>query len=388
MNVSSNHSYESYCKKWYESDSEVTINVKLTAVGLVSLFGLMANIFVITLAVKYTVRKNLHHLIIGMAVSDTLIILIVPFFYAQRITDFKTSLFPQGSLGGFLCKVTAYLYNVSYTQSLLSLMIISVERYRATGITLKRSRPYTLRHRMVVVGCSWFVPMILFAHTLYYAKLYEAKTPGVYLCKNTLTGAVPAWFFLLQPVLIIVSFLIIFTLSILTIKRLAQPHAEIRASLNERHRQKRTQRIRATIRMVLLSLLLYSCCWLPYYIYYFLLVLHKIFKGEMEVIDATAVCIDMSSLSFMAFYFLPLVNSCFSPCVYVIFLKDFRKVTLRLLCRRNTSQYSQTIKYEQRSRTGTFGTSVPNISNDSKSGDRKERNSNEIKAGYHRDSAI
>lgn len=374
-----------YCKLWTKKDSEVATSIKQAALGFVGIYGIMANLFVITLAVKYTVRKNLHHMIIGMAVSDSLLILMQPFFYIQRLSDFTLTLFPEGVAGVFLCKVTAFLYNVSYSQSLLSLMIISVERYRATGITLKRSRPYTMKQRMITVGCSWFIPMALFANTLYHATIVE-QIPGVFLCKNILN--VPEWFFLIQPVLIIVSFIVIFTLSILTILRLSKPHAGIRASLNERHRIKRTQRVRATIRMVLSSLLLYTVCWLPYYIYSLLLVLHKLLaKYDVTVIDLT-ICVDLPSFSFLAFYFLPLVNSSFSPCMYLIFLTDFRKGMMIFLGRKNANGHSKTLKNTQRPRAGTNGTSLFNISSDSKVSEKKERNSNEIKTGYHVDTNV
>ena len=40
---------------------------------ILATFSIFGNIFVVILAVKYTVRKNLHHLIINMAVADLLL---------------------------------------------------------------------------------------------------------------------------------------------------------------------------------------------------------------------------------------------------------------------------------------------------------------------------
>jgi len=371
----------SYCSLWYKKDSDVVTSIKQAALGFVGIYGIMANLFVIILAVKYTARKNLHHLIIGMAISDTILIFMQPFFYIQRLSGFTLTLYPHGTTGIVVCKITAFLYNVLYSQSLLSLMIIGIKRYRATGITLRRSRPYTMKQRMMTIGCSWFIPMALFGNTLYHATMVEEQ-PGVYLCKNTLQ--VPDWFMIIQPVLIILTFIVIFTLSVLTIQRLSQPHAGIRASLNERHRIKRTQRIRATVRMVLSSLLLYTVCWLPYYIYALLLVLdHLLAQYDVLIIDMS-ICVDFSSFSFLAFYFLPLVNSSFSPCMYLIFLPDFRNGARIFLGRKNASGYNNTMKGSQRPR----GTSLFNISSESKISERKERNPNEIKTGYHADTNV
>jgi len=64
----SNSTWE-YCK-YFVPDSDTTRTVKVIASTLLSACGIFGNIFVIVLATKYTVRKNLHHLIINMAVSD------------------------------------------------------------------------------------------------------------------------------------------------------------------------------------------------------------------------------------------------------------------------------------------------------------------------------
>ncbi|KXJ06698.1 hypothetical protein AC249_AIPGENE24618 [Exaiptasia diaphana] len=74
-NNATNNSSGYYCK-YDEPDTQLEYNAKRIALILLMTLGLAGNIFVIVLAVKYTVRKNLHHLIINMAVSDTLYILI------------------------------------------------------------------------------------------------------------------------------------------------------------------------------------------------------------------------------------------------------------------------------------------------------------------------
>ncbi|KAK3752667.1 hypothetical protein QZH41_006486 [Actinostola sp. cb2023] len=55
--------------------SEISLTLKVMAILLVGGFGVLNNIFVIVLAVKYTVWKNLHYLIINMAVADSLVVL-------------------------------------------------------------------------------------------------------------------------------------------------------------------------------------------------------------------------------------------------------------------------------------------------------------------------
>ncbi|KXJ08028.1 hypothetical protein AC249_AIPGENE28355 [Exaiptasia diaphana] len=71
-----NNSSRYYCKYW-GPDTQLEFYAKRIAVILLMTLGLAGNIFVIVLAMKYTVRKNLHHLIINMAVSDSLFIVMI-----------------------------------------------------------------------------------------------------------------------------------------------------------------------------------------------------------------------------------------------------------------------------------------------------------------------
>ncbi|KXJ28683.1 hypothetical protein AC249_AIPGENE19422 [Exaiptasia diaphana] len=74
-----------YCK-FREPDTDAEKIAKQTAFVLLIVLGISFNIFVIILAAKFTVRKNLHHLIINMAVSDALYYL----FMSQEDTLPKT----------------------------------------------------------------------------------------------------------------------------------------------------------------------------------------------------------------------------------------------------------------------------------------------------------
>jgi len=72
----------------------------------------------------------------------------------------------------------------------------------------------------------------------------------------------------------------------------------------------------------------FSICWCPAIFLVFVIVLEDFSK--LSVISQ---CIDLLSLYYIMIDFLPAVNSCFSPFIYIIFLSDFRKATKRVLCR-------------------------------------------------------
>ena len=87
----------------------------------------------------------------------------------------------------------------------------------------------------------------------------------------------------------------------------------------------------SAMRMVLCSLLLYSCCYLPYFV-------SKLFDFlRLNGIYYSRLYIDWTMLDYML-KFLPLANSCFSPCIYIAFLSDFRQAAKRLFCERTTNR--------------------------------------------------
>ena len=55
-------------------DSDLSRDLKMFSIFFVGACGIFGNIFIIVLAIKYTVRRNLHHLIINMAIADILVV--------------------------------------------------------------------------------------------------------------------------------------------------------------------------------------------------------------------------------------------------------------------------------------------------------------------------
>ena len=115
-NNATNNSSGYYCK-YGEPDTQLEFYTKRIVVILLMTLGLAGNIFVIILAMKYTVRKNLHHLIINMAVSDSLFILIILTRLIEWLSDNKLVLkYPGGILGDILCK-TSIFFTMSHIES-------------------------------------------------------------------------------------------------------------------------------------------------------------------------------------------------------------------------------------------------------------------------------
>ncbi|KXJ22972.1 Alpha-2Db adrenergic receptor [Exaiptasia diaphana] len=118
---------------------------------------------------------------------------------------------------------------------------------------------------------------------------------------------------------------------IVTVRRLSRRQA-IEAHMSEDQQKMRAQRTRAAVRMVVVSALLYILCWLPSF---FLKSAHAFRNKRGSKIIPYAYRADPSCGLFFIIFpltFLPIVNSCFSPFIYIIFLRDFREAAKKVLC--------------------------------------------------------
>ncbi|KXJ23247.1 Allatostatin-A receptor [Exaiptasia diaphana] len=246
-NNATNNSPGYYCK-YDEPDTQLEYNAKRIAVIILITLGLTGNIFVIVLALKYTVRKNWHNLIINMAVSDTLYILLNLIMDIPWLSEGKLLIkYPDGILGDISCKTKRFLLQVSYRVSLVTLLIISIERFRATRRTLQRSHAYTFRQQIAVIGICWLIPMALEAHW-WHNSILNSETGRCVLLWSKLRMC----FTIISSFVNLISIIVIFVLSISTIRRLSRPRA-IHAHLNQQQRKARARRTQAAIRMVLAS---------------------------------------------------------------------------------------------------------------------------------------
>ena len=328
MNAS-NSTYDSFCsiKESYESLVEV---VFLTVAFLLVTFGISANIFVVVLAARYTARKNLHHLIVNMAMADLLMVITsssmwFPYLFSYNILE-KVEL----TVATYVCKAVSLIGSSSVLASLLTLLIISVERFRVTRLTVQRSRPYTLKRRIVVLSCSWLFPLVIIGYRSYTARVQS--TGHTLLCDYE--DGNRSLFYLLYYIFALIILFVSITLNILTLRRLTKPRA-IESSLSEAERQARVRRTAKVVKMVMSSLILYALCYIPFYL------LNVTIYIDATIFGTNYNCLEWKIMYFVLPFFLPLCNSCFSPCMYIIFLSDFREAASRLVCRRTVSRLAK-----------------------------------------------
>lgn len=286
-------------------------------------FGILNNVFIIVLALKYTTKKNLHHLILNMAVADALLVLAILVLEVPFLVDRFIWAEIKVISGDITCQILSFFVSSLILVSNTTLAIITIERFRASRLTVRIAQPYTLKQRLAIVGCSWVISGVLAAHDTPYRAIEESLTDA-YACKGS--SNVPLGLVVLVYTILFIAFCGIVILTLVTLRRLSH-RQEIEANIPEAQRKTRAKRISAALKMVLSSLFLYSFCYSPFFVWD----LVKVF-GKSAVGENLLHCYDFYIFGFLI-GFLPLVNSCFGPFIHLIFLSDFRDAAKIIICR-------------------------------------------------------
>ncbi|XP_028515687.1 bombesin receptor subtype-3-like [Exaiptasia diaphana] len=284
-----------------------------------------------------------------MAVSDTLFLFSSLLENIPWLSNNIWRIYHNGLLGIIECKIVRFIWNTSVRVTLITLLIISVERFRATRQTLQKQRPYTRKQRMIVLGLCWLVPMP-FAAFFIYAELPCINQPA----RKSLVPGI--W---IHELLVVMCCCVIFALGILTTKRLSKLQP-IDAHLAQAQRKARVRRTQAAVRMVITSVSLHSCCTLPLLIFNVFYYVKFVFPS-VEIIDFST-CKDWKSISFIMYTFLLVVNSCFSPLIYIVFLPDFKEAAKKVLFRGRETQNQTNETQLSCSQLQTVGRSGQNLS--------------------------
>lgn len=297
---------------------------KLVFAVLLGVIGVLGNTFIIFIAGKHTVRKNLHHLIINLSLADIFLIVITETVLFRRMYTVEYESSPS-LLTKVLCPTMTFLRDGLFLVVIFTLLIVSIERFRAVGQTLRIMQQYTLKRRVGIVVLVWVLAMgfSAFPFQTHAVETIENMSRCTYL-KERLTALLFAVYF----VIVATSHALIDILSFLTLKRLSKAH-QIEMNLSEEQRKARAKRIRRVVKMVIASQALFGCSYLPLsaIAVWGLITLDK-YKYISYVVDTQC-----STLNFVWEFVLPLINSSASPYIYLYFLSDFREAAKNWLAR-------------------------------------------------------
>ncbi|XP_009581551.1 PREDICTED: somatostatin receptor type 1-like [Fulmarus glacialis] len=260
-------------------------------------------IYVILRYAKMKTATNIY--ILNLAIADELLMLSVPFLVTSTLLHH----WPFGSL---LCRLVLSVDAINMFTSIYCLTVLSVDRYIAVVHPIKaaRYRRPTVA-KMVNLGV-WvlsiliILPIIIFSNT-------AANSDGTVACNMLMPEPTQRWLvvfvvytFLMGFLLPVVAICLCYILIIAKMRMVA-----LKAGWQQRKRSER----KITL-MVMMVVMVFVICWMPFYIV-------QLVNVFVEQDDAT-----ISQLSVILGY----ANSCANPILYGFLSDNFKRSFQRLLC--------------------------------------------------------
>lgn len=290
------------------------------ALSIISFLAFTGNLLVIITFIKtQNLKTSSNYYIVNMAVSDLVcVVLNWPLYATEGMLKPGGSLITDPTLATFFCKLGIYSRAVSYVVSILSMVLIVVERYIAIAFPL-RALNITTRIRTIFLLLSWFLPLLGVIPYFVHAKIIAIERQT--FCRNIMSNLALKIYHFLSFILFYCVPLIL----ILVLYPVIMKHLRRRAKIDNGNKKNiRAKRIRQNenIMKIFGSVALgFFTCWTPLYIYLFLKVLYPL------------IFIKDKCLLFVGlfYYIFPLLATAINPHILVAFSSNYR-TALKDLC--------------------------------------------------------
>ena len=272
---------------------------------------------VMTFLKTLNLKTSANYYIVNMAVSDVLCVLLNwPLYATEGMLSSQGSFIAEPS-ATFVCKLGIYSRVVSYVVSILSLVLIAVDRFVAIVFPFQMTTA-AAKTRTVLMLLTWILPLSGGLPYILYTKIVFV---------NHQTFCRFAWSSLALSIFNSTSFILFYCLPLLLIIilyykimksfRKPSPGNEVKCSITvRRHRQNRN--IMKIFKSVVSA---FFICWTPLYAYLFL----KVISPSIFVKDTCKLLVGFF------YYIFPLLSTAINPVILFAFSSNFR-AGLKNLC--------------------------------------------------------
>lgn len=308
--MSSTQPYPSY--PTYNNMSDVAAPMPFSVVTavvytIVFIVGLLGNTLVIYVVVRYTKMKTITNMyILNLALADELYILGIPFLG----TNSALSYWPYGD---FFCKVCMTADAMSQFSSTFCLTVMSIDRYLAVVHPIRSAKWRKPQVAKVFNGMVWVVSFLIVLPVTIYSHVQEEFNT----CNITWPEPRELWsivFILYTSILGFFGPLVVICLCYLLIV-IKVRSAGVRAGLTKRRKSERK-----VTRMVVIIVLVFVLCWLPFFTTNIVNLIHIIPENN----TTAAVYFFLVILTY--------VNSCANPILYGFLSDNFKQSFQKVLC--------------------------------------------------------
>ncbi|EDO33768.1 predicted protein [Nematostella vectensis] len=298
---------------------------QLVAYFIIIVCGFVLNSFVILLVWTNKVpRKNINIFVVNMAIADLISLLGLPlsrvtsFLYRANMT--RHPLNDDTARNNVLCSLFQFTVFTTLLVSPVTLLIISLERFRAVSASVKLL-PLSRVTLCALVAVSWATPIGVVAFLAINSDIdpyYHDYGCFVHLSTSTLKH-----YFNSIAICLVALVLAIIATNMGTIRRLVLSQTD-GVNLLEAQRKRRRKMFRSATRMISSSTFLYAVCVAPRFIVLVLLFHYLKSNASEDFINFLDKAYIITTVTIY-------VNAAFGPLIYFVFLEDFQEALNKLM---------------------------------------------------------
>ena len=297
-----------------------------TACAFIFTTSLLGNAMVVIVVYRERrMRTIVNFLIVNMAVSDFLCtVFVIPKVITQTFT-YPGAWFITETLGDALCKIVFFFQDVTVAVSLLTLLLIAIERYYAIFCPVIVDPTQRNRCKVMILS-TWLVAFFMYATHFYTFKLFyeEEGTFCEHSWEPLLGDPFKAWKieFLLHTILFVfIPFITVTTLyTAILVKIRSLPIPNDTSSMGSRRRQTRNRNV---LRMLLAVVIAFGFCWFPFILYTYVVT----FVWYDKNLDPPC---EVKFFGMCSLY-LTYLNSSINPVIYFLFSVNYRNGLTKLI---------------------------------------------------------
>ncbi|XP_004558518.1 somatostatin receptor type 5 [Maylandia zebra] len=290
-----------------------------TIVFIVGFLGNTLAIYVMARYAKMNTATNIY--ILNLAVADELYILGIPFIGTNSVLSY----WPFGEA---VCKISMTADAMSQFASTFSLTLMSIDRFLFVVYPVRSVKWRKPRLAKITSCIVWVVSFLIVLPVIIFSSVQEDfKT-----CNMSWPEPHDVWsavFILYTSILSFFGPLIVVCLCYLFIVIKVRSARE-RAGLTKRRKSERK-----VTRMVVIIVLVFVFCWLPFYTTNIVNLIHIIPEHSMDIYFSVVI--------------LTYVNSCANPFLYAFLSKNFKESFQKVLCfqKANVARAAQVLQGRQ-----------------------------------------
>ncbi|KAK9534954.1 hypothetical protein VZT92_007367 [Zoarces viviparus] len=288
------------------SDELMPFNVYTAVIyTIVFIVGILGNTLVIYVVIGYTKMKTVTNLyILNLALADELYILGIPFLGTNSVLSY----WPYGD---FFCKLYMTADTMSQFASTFCLTVMSIDRYLAVVHPIRSAKWRKPQVAKILNAMVWIVSFVIVLPVTIYSNVQEELNacnitwPEPHELQSIIFILYTSILGFFGPVVVIS---LCYLLIIIKVRS-----AGVRAGLTKRRKSERK-----VTRMVVIIVLVFVLCWLPFF--------------TTNLVNLVYIIPENDAGVYFFLVILTYVNSCANPILYGFLSENFKQSFMKVLC--------------------------------------------------------